>query len=56
MPTTMTDDTDGLAAWVGRRQSLEDTIAAGPVKRLAATLDRDDPPPVAGDPLPPAWH
>ncbi len=52
----MTDDTDGLTAWVGRRQSLEDTIAAGPVKRLAATLDRDDPPPVAGDPLPPAWH
>ena len=56
MPTTMTDDTDALTAWVGRRQSLEDRIAAGPVERLAATLDRDDPAPLPGDPLPPAWH
>ena len=52
----MTDHADGLAAWIGRRESLEDTIAVGPVKRLAATLDRDDPPPVAGDPLPAPWH
>ncbi|MFQ5958379.1 MAG: MaoC family dehydratase N-terminal domain-containing protein, partial [Alphaproteobacteria bacterium] len=43
-------------AWVGRRRSAEDVIAPGPVARLAATLDRDDPPPAAGDALPPGWH
>jgi 3-methylfumaryl-CoA hydratase len=44
------------AAAIGRARFDEDVIAPGPVARLAATLDRDDSPPQAGDPLPPAWH
>ena len=52
----MTDDAAKLAAWVGRRESAEDVIAPGPAARLAATLGRDDPPPRAGDALPPGWH
>lgn len=49
-------DLDGLKAWVGRRASAEDVAALPPVAALAATLDRADPPPRAGDPLPPLWH
>ena len=43
-------------AWIGRKRTTRDLIAAAPVARLSATLDRDDPAPQAGDPLPPAWH
>ncbi len=49
-------DLDGLKAWVGRRTSAEDIAALPPVAALAATLDRTDPPPKAGDRLPPLWH
>ncbi len=49
-------DLDGLKAWVGRRTSAEDIAAVPPVAALAATLDRTDPPPKAGDRLPPLWH
>jgi 3-methylfumaryl-CoA hydratase len=45
-----------LRTWVGRREEVDDLIAPSRVAALAATLDRDDPPPVAGDPLPPPWH
>ncbi len=45
-----------INAWVGRRECVEDVIVPGPVARLAATLDRDDPPPAPGDALPPGWH
>jgi len=45
-----------FSAWVGRRETRADMIAPGPVTRLAATFDRDDPPPKAGDALPPGWH
>jgi 3-methylfumaryl-CoA hydratase len=31
-------------------------VTRTPVAALAATLDRDDPTPRAGDPLPPLWH
>jgi 3-methylfumaryl-CoA hydratase len=47
---------DHLRTWIGRREQLDDLIAPSRVAALAATLDRDDPPPVAGDPLPPLWH
>ena len=42
--------------WVGRSESRSDTVAAAPVRMLAGALDRNDPVPVAGDPLPPLWH
>jgi len=49
-------DLDGLKGWVGRRASAEDLASLPPVAALSATLDRDDPPPKAGDALPPLWH
>jgi 3-methylfumaryl-CoA hydratase len=45
-----------LRAWTGRTETLDDTVTAAPVRALGATLDRDDPAPVAGTPLPPLWH
>ena len=32
------------SAWVGRAEESRDRVTAGPLDRLAATLDRDDPP------------
>ncbi|HEX8011396.1 MAG TPA: MaoC family dehydratase N-terminal domain-containing protein [Casimicrobiaceae bacterium] len=49
-------DVDTLRAWVGKRETRTDVIDARPVALLAATLDRDDPPPRRGDLLPPLWH
>ena len=49
-------DADALRAWVGKTEARSDVIDARPVSLLSATLDRDDPPPRAGDPLPPLWH
>jgi 3-methylfumaryl-CoA hydratase len=49
-------DLDHLRTWVGRREEVDDLIAPSKVAALAATLDRDDAPPVAGDALPPPWH
>jgi 3-methylfumaryl-CoA hydratase len=45
-----------LRSWEGRSETLHDEITAAPVRNLAATLDRDDAPPVAGAELPPLWH
>jgi 3-methylfumaryl-CoA hydratase len=47
---------DNLEAWVGKTETLGDAITATPVRALSATLDRDDPDPVPGTPLPPLWH
>jgi len=52
----MADDLGRLREWVGRTESRTDTLTAWPVAALAATLDRDDPEPKPGDPLPPGWH
>lgn len=35
---------------------IQSRIEAGPADRLAAALDREDPPLAPGDALPPAWH
>jgi len=45
-----------LAEWIGRSETIADTITATPVAALAATLDRPaaDVPP--GTILPPLWH
>jgi 3-methylfumaryl-CoA hydratase len=45
-----------LEEWIGRTETSADQITPTPLAALSATLDRDDPPPRAGDPLPPLWH
>jgi 3-methylfumaryl-CoA hydratase len=52
----VTQTTGFLANWTSSVDERTDCIAPGPVAALAATLDRDDPPPRPGDPLPPCWH
>ncbi len=47
---------DDLHAWIGNREEIADVITLWPVQALHATLDREGPPPAAGDPLPPLWH
>ena len=47
---------DALRDWIGRSESRTDTLGASPVAALSATLDRDDPAPAPGTPLPPLWH
>ena len=49
-------DADHLRTWIGRSKSIEDTVTKAPVAALSATLDRQDPRPRDGDPLPPLWH
>lgn len=45
-----------LRQWIGREEVVEEVIGPMPVRMLAATLDRDDPPPAFGDPIPPLAH
>ena len=49
-------DVELLKSWVGRQETLEDSVTAFPMAALSATLDRADPPPRPGDLLPPLWH
>ncbi len=42
--------------WIGKTEIRADAVAPGPVAALSATLDRDDPPPQPGDPIPLLWH
>jgi 3-methylfumaryl-CoA hydratase len=52
----MSADLEQLKQWIGRRESDLDYVTMPAVHRLAATLDRDDPKPRMGDPLPIGWH
>jgi 3-methylfumaryl-CoA hydratase len=52
----MSIDIDHLRSWIGRQETLVDSVTTFPVAALAATLDRDDPDPAPGDALPPLWH
>lgn len=52
----MAQDLEKLKEWIGQKESAVDYITIPSVHRLAATLDRDDPMPKAGDPLPIGWH
>jgi len=45
-----------LTDWIGKTETRSDTVTAGPVAALSATLDREDPPPQPGDPVPLLWH
>lgn len=49
-------DLEQLKQWIGQRESDVDYVTIPAVHRLAATLDRDDPMPRNGDPLPIGWH
>jgi 3-methylfumaryl-CoA hydratase len=42
--------------WIGRTVSAADVITPGPLDRLAATLDRDEPPARDGAAVPPLGH
>jgi len=49
-------DIEHLKTWIDRQEVLHDRLGHFPVAALSATLDRDDPEPADGDPLPPLWH
>ena len=52
----MTYSLEHLRQWVGRKEAHQDLATAWPITALAATLDRDDPPPRDGDAIPEGWH
>jgi 3-methylfumaryl-CoA hydratase len=52
----MTVDIDHLRKSLGNSQTFEDVISAATMAAFAATLDRDEPFPEAGDETPPATH
>ena len=46
-----------LTAWIGRSETVTDTLVPTPVQALSATLDHAAAAPVpTGTPLPPLWH
>jgi 3-methylfumaryl-CoA hydratase len=45
-----------ISDWVGRSETVHDSIGPTPVAALAATLDHPPAPVPAGAPLPPLWH
>jgi 3-methylfumaryl-CoA hydratase len=45
-----------LKSWIGRRETGVDYVTIPLVHRIAAMLDRDDPLPRHGDPLPAGWQ
>ncbi len=47
---------DDYSGWTGRTEERCDTVTAGPLDRLAATLDRDTQHAVDGDAVPPLGH
>ena len=48
--------TTGLAQWIGKTETVDDTVTATPYAALSATLDRPTERPLPGTPLPPLWH
>ncbi|MFM9883882.1 MAG: MaoC family dehydratase N-terminal domain-containing protein [Burkholderiales bacterium] len=45
-----------LEQWIGKTEVRLDQVTLPMAERMAATLDRDDPPPRLGDTLPLGWH
>ena len=52
----MTQELEKLKEWIGQKESDIDYVTVPAVHRLGATLDRSDPMPRMGDPLPVGWH
>ena len=55
-PDTAATDLDALRDWIGRSETVHDTIGPTPVVALTATLDHPATPVATGTPLPPLWH
>jgi 3-methylfumaryl-CoA hydratase len=53
MTATMSAD---LARWIGKTETVDDTVTATPYAALSATLDRPAERPAVGTSLPPLWH
>ena len=49
-------DLTHLRTWIGKKETHNDIAAAWPIAALAATLDRRDPFPQPGDPIPQSGH
>lgn len=45
-----------LNAWIGRQEQADDVVTASALAKMSATLDRPDPAPRSGDPVPPGWQ
>ena len=45
-----------LQSWVDKTETLHDDISLAPVRGFSVTLDRDDPMPASGTPVPPLAH
>ncbi len=56
LPAISDDTLTFLKGWIGRTESMEDSISPAPLRALNATLDREDSFPKLGDVLPPLWH
>ena len=56
MEIPLNTDLKALDAWIGRTETVQDTIAPTPVVALTATLDHPANAVPAGTPLPPLWH
>jgi 3-methylfumaryl-CoA hydratase len=52
----MAFDISGLKKWLGEKETAVDYVTVPTVHRLGALLDRDDPFPRIGEPLPVGWH
>jgi len=49
-------DANYLRQWIGNKESIEETISAEPLHRMAATLDRAPSIIARGDAIPALWH
>lgn len=49
-------DFDSFKSCIGRKIEHQDIVTVSPLERLSAWLDREDPKPKAGDPIPPGAH
>ncbi len=49
-------DTHYLRQWIGKHETIEETISAEPLRRLRAILDLEPEAITEGDEIPPLWH
>lgn len=56
MTTASQNDRPDPRDWIGRTETASEMVTTTSVFRMSRTLDRPDPDPKDGDPLPPCWH